>query len=184
MDETTPSRGLSRLPDHARAPTLHAGFWRRVAAYIIDWFILVPVVLVMEFVWLLQPMIAHAHDPDVPLPIGRILLFYLLAILIPWLYYAICESSKWQATVGKLAMGLRVTDDYGRRIGFGRATGRFFGKIISGMIMDVGYMMAGFTERKQGLHDMMAKTLVLNGRASEFHDAPVQPSTGGGSFNA
>lgn len=175
MDETTPSRGLSRLPDHARAPTLHAGFWRRVAAYIIDWFILVPVVLVMEFVWLLQPMIAHAHDPDVPLPIGRILLFYLLAIVIPWLYYAICESSKWQATVGKLAMGLRVTDDYGRRIGFGRATGRFFGKIISGMIMDVGYMMAGFTERKQGLHDMMAGCCVVRKDALEMFEQGTLP---------
>ncbi len=72
------------------------------------------------------------------------------------------ESSSKQATLGKMALGIIVTDVNGERIGFGRATGRFFGKIVSGMIFYIGYIMAGFTDRKQALHDMMAGTLVVN----------------------
>jgi uncharacterized RDD family membrane protein YckC len=71
------------------------------------------------------------------------------------------ESSAWQGTLGKKALGLTVTDLEGRRISFGRATGRYFAKIISTLILCIGYMMAGFTERKQALHDMIAGTLVL-----------------------
>jgi len=58
-------------------------------------------------------------------------------------------------------MGIRVTDLEGRRVSFGRATARHFSKILSGLICDIGYVMAGFTERKQGLHDMIASTLVI-----------------------
>ena len=60
-----------------------------------------------------------------------------------------------------MALGLLVTDRQGNRIGFGRATGRYFGKIISALILFIGFMMAGWTERKQALHDMMADTLVV-----------------------
>ena len=70
------------------------------------------------------------------------------------------ESSSRQATVGKMALGLKVTDLEGRRISFARASGRHFAKYISGMILLIGYIMAGFTERKQALHDMIAGTLV------------------------
>ena len=69
-----------------------------------------------------------------------------------------------QATLGKKAMGLIVTNEHGARIGFGRATGRYFGKILSALILLVGYIMAAFTERKQALHDMIASTLVLKGK--------------------
>jgi uncharacterized RDD family membrane protein YckC len=90
---------------------------------------------------------------------------YLLAIMLiivgQWLYYALMESSSRQATLGKLAIGIVVTDLGGNRISFGRATGRYFGKILSGMIMCIGYIMAGFTERKQALHDIMASCLVV-----------------------
>ena len=79
---------------------------------------------------------------------------------INWLYFAGLESSAGQGTFGKRAMDIRVTDEQGRRITFGRATGRFFGKIISGFMM-IGCLMAGFTERKQALHDMMAGCLVV-----------------------
>jgi uncharacterized RDD family membrane protein YckC len=71
------------------------------------------------------------------------------------------ESSSKQATLGKMALALKVTDLQGRRISFARATGRHFAKIISGMILLIGYIMAGFTERKQALHDMIAGTLVI-----------------------
>lgn len=153
-------QGRSRLPEYRVAMTLHAGFWRRVAAYIIDWLIIAPVLVVLEFAWFFPAIEAFGHGNGA-FPFGRLALFYLLAIAWPWLYHAACESSRWQATPGKLALGLRVTDEYGQRIGFGRATGRHFGKIVSGLIMDVGYMMAGFTARKQGLHDMMAGCCVV-----------------------
>jgi len=81
-----------------------------------------------------------------------------------WLYFAIMESCPLQATVGKLAIGLIVTDVNGARIGFLRATGRYFGKILSGLILFIGFIMVAFTERKQGLHDLMAGTLVYKTR--------------------
>ncbi len=85
----------------------------------------------------------------------------IFGIIITWLYYASMESSRKMATLGKMALGLIVTDMSGRRISFGRATGRHFGKIISGLLLCIGFFMAGFTQRKQALHDMMANCLVL-----------------------
>ena len=92
--------------------------------------------------------------------------------MINWLYSAVLESSTWQATVGKKAMSLVVTDSAGQRIGFGRATGRYFGKFISSLILGIGFLMVGWTRRKQGLHDMMASTLVYKTNAPELlHNA-------------
>jgi uncharacterized RDD family membrane protein YckC len=119
---------------------IHAGFWRRVAAYILDSLILLIPGIILNFI-----------------PILGILLFYAGR----WLYFALMESGPNQATLGKQAFGLKVTDDYGQPITFGRATGRFFGGAVSNIILGIGYMMAGFTERKQALHDMMANTCVV-----------------------
>ena len=85
-----------------------------------------------------------------------------LAILGGWLYHAKMESSSWQATLGKKALNLRVTDMAGARVTFGRATGRHFAKLITGLIpLGVGFALAGLTERRQALHDMLAGCLVL-----------------------
>ena len=70
------------------------------------------------------------------------------------------ESSSTQATLGKMAMSIVVTDISGNRVSFGRATGRHFAKIISAIILYIGYLMIAFTEKKQGLHDIIADTLV------------------------
>jgi uncharacterized RDD family membrane protein YckC len=85
----------------------------------------------------------------------------IIVYSISILYFAIMESSKSQASVGKMALGIKVTDMNGERIPFGKALLRSIGKIISGMIMYIGYIMAAFTEKKQGLHDMIANTLVV-----------------------
>jgi uncharacterized RDD family membrane protein YckC len=90
----------------------------------------------------------------------------ILAILLlistgSWLYHTLMESSRYQATLGKLALGSIVTDLNGQRISFARANGRFFGKFISSAIFNIGYLMAGFTEKKQALHDILAGTLVI-----------------------
>ena len=89
-------------------------------------------------------------------------LLVVIVGLAVWLYEALMTSSSKQGTLGKMAFRMKVTDLNGRRISFGRATGRFFAKILSG-ILYIGYIMAGFTERKQALHDMIAGTLVVRG---------------------
>jgi len=87
---------------------------------------------------------------------------WLVFLILTWLYFAGMESSARQATFGKSVMSLHVTNYDGQRISFGHATGRFFAKIISGLIpLAIGYIMAGFTEKKQALHDLIAGTLVL-----------------------
>jgi uncharacterized RDD family membrane protein YckC len=88
----------------------------------------------------------------------------LLGAIIAWLYYAIQESYAKQATIGKQALGIVVTDIQGKPIDFVKATIRYFSKIISALILLIGYIMAAFTEKKQALHDIIAGTLVLNRR--------------------
>ena len=84
----------------------------------------------------------------------------MVTIAASWLYEALMESSSYQSTLGKMIFGMKVTDLYGNRISFARATGRHFAKILSGMILCIGFIMVGLTERKQGLHDLLAGTLV------------------------
>ena len=84
----------------------------------------------------------------------------VLTIAASWLYEAVMESSSYQATLGKMILGMKVSDLYGNRISFARATGRHFAKILSAMILCIGFIMVGLTERKQGLHDLIAGTLV------------------------
>ena len=88
----------------------------------------------------------------------------LVGILVAWLYYALQESSPKQATLGKQALGIVVTDLEGKRIDLIKATIRYFSKYISALILFIGYIMAAFTEKKQALHDIIAGTLVVNKR--------------------
>ncbi len=71
------------------------------------------------------------------------------------------EASAWQATPGKRILRLYVTDLNGQRVTFARAAARNFAKIISSLTFLVGYLVAGFTEKKQALHDILAGCLVL-----------------------
>ena len=92
--------------------------------------------------------------------LGSVFIYVALAFAGQWLYEALLTSSSWQGTVGKRVLQLKVTDESGNRIGFGRATGRFFAKILSSMFFCIGFIMVGLTDRKRGLHDMLAGTLV------------------------
>lgn len=149
------------LPLHAAAPELHAGFWLRVVAYLIDGLLLAPVFAVF-YLALGRPFgLPWPLHFDAWAPLGDAQGWWLGWVVIPWLYFAGCESSVLQATPGKLALGLRVTDELGRRIGFARATGRFFGKFISGLMLDIGYLLAAWTPRKQALHDLLAGCCVV-----------------------
>jgi uncharacterized RDD family membrane protein YckC len=144
------------------APPMYAGFWLRFVAWIIDQLILgVAGAVLGFFVGLQNPMFMGHRGVN---PFLGPALFSIQAFMgrgLAWLYYALMETSAHQATLGKLAVGLYVTDLYGQRLTFGRATGRYFGKIISDFTLFIGYIMAGFTQHRQALHDIMAGTLVL-----------------------
>ena len=144
-------------------PGIHyAGFWIRFVAALIDG-ILVSIVI-WPFAAVVNVAIALAGGavsmPGLGVHVVNGIVGGTLYFCAGWIYEAAMESSSKQATIGKLALGLKVTDLAGARISFARATGRHFAKIISKMILLVGYIMAGFTERKQALHDMIAGTLV------------------------
>jgi len=160
---------------YAQATVQYAGFWLRVVAYLID-SIIVSVGFMALFIPFaimtgLTAVLGNIHPGEDPRDIGAVLggTFFLglftvvsLAFLGGWLYHAKMESSSWQATLGKKALNLRVTDLYGARISFARASGRHFAKLITGVIpLGVGFMLAGLTERRQALHDMIASCLVL-----------------------
>jgi len=155
------------------AGVAYAGFWLRFVAFLID-----GVISGIAFVILLIPLfvltgagaalsrIGSGEDisDDVAafLGIGFIFGFFGIIFLVSWLYYALSESSSWQATPGKKMLNLKVTDMTGEPISFGRASGRFFARIITHMIpLAIGYILAGFTEKKQAIHDMIASCLVL-----------------------
>ena len=90
----------------------------------------------------------------------------IISMVITVLYYSILESSNMQASVGKMALGLIVVDESGQKLDFSKALVRNLCKIVSWMIMGIGFIMAGFTDKKQGLHDIIAKTIVVKKAAA------------------
>jgi uncharacterized RDD family membrane protein YckC len=154
-------------------PLEYGGFWARFVAAVIDGLILgipfwiVVVLLMFMFGGFGMMMRRSAADPRAAAaflaPVfGLFFLGMIAFVVVEWLYFAGMESSARQATFGKSVMSLRVTNYEGQRISFGHASGRFFAKIISGLIpFAIGYIMAGFTAKKQALHDLIAGTLVL-----------------------
>lgn len=183
-------------PQPGVAVMRYAGFWRRFAAYFVDG-ILLFVVAVFLVVFLLLVRTLSTGQTLQPDP--ALLEQQIQAIVLPleivhavfvWLYFALMESSSRQATLGKLLIGLVVTDLNGRRISFWRATGRHLGKFIAvqfltsfvwlspyarqpmhyaliALLVLLGLfalVLAGLTEKKQALHDLLADTLVLRRR--------------------
>ena len=148
--------------------TAYAGFWLRFVAFLIDAVVLafvgtivtLPFGAAVGFHALLRGGGFRSPEDLVPI-LGLLLKLALIRLVLNWLYYALLESSEWRATLGKKALGLEVTDLQGKRIDFGRASGRFFGKILSALILWIGFIMAGITEKKQALHDMLAGCLVM-----------------------
>jgi uncharacterized RDD family membrane protein YckC len=134
---------------------MYAGFWRRVAAALIDGIVVGVVSFVVGLAWGLA-----LGDSD-----ASILVVQLLILVGYYVYFAAMESSSYQGTVGKIAIGIQVTDLNGNRVSFRRALGRNLLKILSTLILLIGYLLAAFTERKQALHDMIAGTLVVKREA-------------------
>jgi uncharacterized RDD family membrane protein YckC len=150
--------------------TNYAGFWRRFVAIFID----IIIIGTLQFV-VIAPILAaigigvsnsSAMDTADPMAMVATIaaVFSTVGIIgqvVQILYFTLMESSKYQATIGKLALGLIVTDMNGGKLDFVKALIRNVSKIVSGIILLIGYIMAAFTEKKQALHDIIAGTLVV-----------------------
>jgi len=136
----------------------YAGIWIRFGAYFIDGILLNILNWVVIFAFGVTDMYAYALIGDISAFAAPYGLIFVLNIV----YWAALTSSSYQATLGKMALGLKVTSVYGERITFINALGRYLSKIISAMLLMIGFIMAGFDSKKQGLHDKMANTLVVH----------------------
>ena len=142
-----------------------AGFWIRFVAYMIDGLVmLVPAAILVGVLAAFVVLTETSVDEEgAALVLGVALLFMVPMIVINWLYEALMTSSPRGATLGKMALGLRIVRFDGTQLTFGRATGRHFAKAIAtpAVPLLIGYIMAAFTNRKRALHDILADTLVI-----------------------
>lgn len=160
----------------AGTPVMYAGFWLRVVAAIIDYLIIgIPLGAIFFALMAssIPALMRMQGEGEAPMMIAftilpRLIALGVISLVGSWLYWAALESSDWQATLGKKALGLYVTDMEGRRCSFGKTSGRFWGgrgigavPYLGGLYFLISCIMAGFTERKQALHDMIANCLVL-----------------------
>ena len=128
---------------------IYAGFWRRFFAFWLDNMIILLINVIVISIIAAGGVNFDEH------------VFNVIGMPISWLYFASLESSKKQATFGKRALGIKVVDMEGNPISFSKASGRFFGKILSVLIFSIGFIMVAFTEKKQGLHDKLSGCLVV-----------------------
>ena len=172
-----PSAVVEDVGDGFRAggEVIYAGFWRRTAALFIDAMLVgiayYAIVLVATMVVGIGSLAAYegADAPGMAAIGGFLAVMYLAYPIVSALYYVGMESSATQATLGKMAVGIKVTDADGHRLNRGRALGRWASHLLSYITLYIGYIMAGFTHRKRGLHDMVASTLVVD-RWAYTHD--------------
>jgi uncharacterized RDD family membrane protein YckC len=151
----------------AKAGVQYAGFWRRFVAYFIDRLILaVPNCILVALFGLQLLALFGIGQGGLEFNFDRLGTVIAAAVwlalgifLVQLLYFALFESSRLQATPGKMALGIIVTDMEGKQVSLARALGRNLGKIVSSLIFCIGYIMAGLTAKKQALHDMMADCL-------------------------
>lgn len=168
--DPTPDPAPSITPAPNPPSWIYGSALARFLAFLMDYVLLVFLSLP------LVPLMSGAISPD-SMPEKRVfLLVYLecIALVVVWLYFAGFESSAFQGTPGKMIMGLRVTDLHGDRISFVQATGRFVAKILSGSACLVGYIQIPFMSKRQGMHDQLARTYVLAGRANAYPSDPSQ----------
>lgn len=171
MPMPAPAYAVEPAVAYAAIPTArYGGFWIRLLAHLIDHVILSAIAAPFFFILILPVILRVIHDAErnqEPSPelivaiVSSVFVYVILAFVGQWLYDALLTSSSWQGTVGKRVLQLKVTDELGNRIGFGRATGRFFAKILSSLFFCIGFIMVGLTDRKRGLHDMLAGTVVM-----------------------
>lgn len=193
MAPPLPQRAAMTAPEAAAD---YAGFWQRFGAWVIDLIVLIVPSAIAFYAF--GGLDAYKHfleqvqgGADMATAMREYALgaqsSSVATVVIGFVYYALFEGSKWQATPGKLALRLRVTDIDGQRLSLGRAAARNAVRLtnmIIWLIPLVCYLAVAWTQRKQGLHDLVAGTLVLNGRASEQAAAPPSRGRDDGAFNA
>ena len=156
----------------------YAPFWKRAAALVVDLMIVTTVLvtvlvafwpLISVLIWVLNPILtmvvgaeAARHALLLVLKIVWSTVVLVLPVALYGFYFARMESSTLQGGVGKLFFGLRVVDAEGQRLTLEKAWWRYFNKLLSALTLGIGFAMAGFTEKKQALHDLMTGTFVLN----------------------
>ncbi|HDS0922306.1 MULTISPECIES: RDD family protein [Stenotrophomonas] len=137
---------------------VYAGFWKRYAAYFLDSFVVgiinLPVSVVFNLI--------GASSGNESLALAMSMVAMLGGFVIGIGYYAGFHASRGGATLGKMAVGIKVVRSDGERITFMRGVGRYFGFILSSLTLMIGFIMAAFTQRKQALHDMLCDTLVVD----------------------
>ena len=157
MDLSTPAA------QQTSSPMIYATFWHRFVAFVVDAFLHSIITFVIGFpigVILFLIIYEKVYDKNL-IYLWEQGIGVVLRILVGWFYFALQEPSRFEATLGKTSMKLRVVGLSGERISFGRATGRYFGKMLSQLTLLIGYLIQPFTEKKQALHDMLAETLVV-----------------------
>ena len=158
VPQTTSRESVLRKTTIIESMVQYAGFWRRFGAALIDGILVnvasLPIYFISSWIWPVAEI--EGWYVQIGSWIGAI-----FTTILTWIYYTVMENSSKQATLGKMALGIIVTDRQRRRISFRRATARFFSKILSTIILFIGFIMIPFTKRKQGLHDKIAGTLVL-----------------------
>ncbi|MFB5674182.1 RDD family protein [Paenibacillus terreus] len=165
--------GARSLRELLEGRDMNIGFWKRLLAYVIDMVLLIKAVHIVTMVLMIFsiPVMAvigaaasQLTGADSEEAFENILLgiIMVVSLVVCWLYFVCLESSKLQGTFGKLAVGAIVTDSQRERITFARANGRFWSRCLSALPVFMGYIMTGFTESKQALHDRVPKTYVVN----------------------
>ena len=161
MDNTNPySSPTTPIQEMPETEISYAGFWLRFVALLID----VIVIFVGAFlVGILLYLVINIIGIEIPAMSEEVwdAIVNITDLLVNWLYFTILESSAWQATLGKRAVGIKVTDLQGEKMSFGRSNARYWSKILSVLVLFIGFLMVAFTDKKQGLHDMIAGTLVI-----------------------
>jgi uncharacterized RDD family membrane protein YckC len=149
----------------------YASAWKRFGAILIDFFVSLPLGFAIGFLF-----VTWVGTSVNPLRLDAQL--NAVGMIASWMYFACMESSKLQGTLGKMAFGLKVCDLEGNRVGFLKASGRHWGKWISALLLLIGFLMIFVTKKKQGLHDLMAGCVVLDGSkaASELRIEPDNPN--------
>ena len=136
----------------------YAGFWHRFLAGIIDLILLYIVSFAIGF-FIGYNFLMYTDNDTYYLFMEWI--SNLLGIFISYLYFVFFQSSSKQATLGMMIVGIKIYDEHLQRVGFWRLTGRYFTTGISNLILCIGFFMIGWTQRKQGLHDIISRTIHL-----------------------
>jgi len=146
-----------------------AGFWRRFWAAWLDGMIVWALSVPFMILWLIPALTGAAPvdtwgEEERMAWASAFLLYWMASVVVETLYFALLESSRHRATLGRIVLGIEVTDTAGGRISFWRALGRRLGRVLSGMMFGIGFVVMLFNDRRQTLHDMMAGTLVVRRR--------------------